>query len=256
MGRIHGGMAGMNSVLYFGNDKKVRAKRNRNGEIVVKEEKIVPNRLLKFKEKLEKIPFIRGAWMIVKAAIMNWKMYVTAMLVLLLAKMTGGKLEGASSMNMDAVFGDVLAIFPEKTHHIVTFGGFMLLFALLVKTTALGKYHGAEHMVDNAYAQSKDLSVENVMKYSRIHAKCGTNLVVFIFMFYSVLALMMNSLAATVLAFMLGYEVFILRNKKVNKLLKPIYKIGFAAQYVLFTSQPEEEHVEVALASYERVVLN
>ncbi|MCF6139204.1 DUF1385 domain-containing protein [Pseudalkalibacillus berkeleyi] len=252
MGRIHGGMAGINSVMYYGNDKKVKAKRGQDGQIVVKEQRLVPNRFLKIKQKLEKIPFVRGAWMIMKTMLMTWKVYLGVLMVFLLQKMSG---DLVSSSKAEGLFTNGLAVFPEQTHHIVTFGSFMLLFAMLVKFTSLGKYHGAEHMVDNAYSQTKDLSIENVMNFSRIHNKCGTNLVVFIFMFYSVLYLMMNSILAILLAFVLGYEVFILRNKKVNHLLKPIYKLGHAAQYALFTAQPDKEHVEVAVAAYDGIVL-
>lgn len=254
MGRIHGGMAGVNSVMYYGNDKKVKAKRGRDGQVVVKEQRIVPNRFLKIKQKLEKIPFVRGAWMIMKTMLMTWKLYLAVLMVFLLQKATSSEVIGSSKA--EGLFANGLAFFPEQTHHIVTFGSFMLLFAMLVKFTSIGKYHGAEHMVDNAYSQSRDLSLENVMKYSRIHNKCGTNLVVFIFMFYSVLYLMMNSLLAILLAFVFGYEVFILRNTKVNHLLQPIYKLGHAAQYALFTAQPDKEHVEVAVAAYDGIVLD
>ena len=37
------------------------------------------------------------------------------------------------------------------------------------------QYHGAEHKSINCYEAGKELTVENVAKHSRIHARCGTN---------------------------------------------------------------------------------
>ncbi|WP_349409370.1 DUF1385 domain-containing protein [Pseudalkalibacillus sp. SCS-8] len=254
MSSIQGGMAGLNSVMYFGKSKKVKASRDKKGEIVLKVEKFIPDRLMKWKQKIEKIPFLRGIWMMVRTVLMNWKAYLGILLIFMLPKVTGGKVDVFNNAQANGFLQKVLAIFPEQVQHIVVFGSFFLLFALIVKLTPLGKYHGAEHMVDNAYAASRNLSTENVMQYTRIHKNCGTNLVVFIFLFYSVLYLMFGGLLAVLLAFLLGYEVFILRNKTVNKLLKPIYLVGYACQYLLFTSQPSEQHIEVAVAAYDGVL--
>lgn len=52
-------------------------------------------------------------------------------------------------------------------------------------------YHGAEHKAINCYESGQELTVDNVAKHSRIHARCGTNFLlvvmftsVFIFSFF------------------------------------------------------------------------
>ncbi len=53
------------------------------------------------------------------------------------------------------------------------------------------QYHGAEHKVINCYESGDQLTIENIKKHSRIHARCGTNFLlivlftsVFIFSFF------------------------------------------------------------------------
>ena len=46
-------------------------------------------------------------------------------------------------------------------------------------------YHGAEHKAINCYESGQELTVDNVAKHSRIHARCGTNFLLVV-MFTSV----------------------------------------------------------------------
>jgi len=42
------------------------------------------------------------------------------------------------------------------------------------------RYHGAEHKTVNAYEGGSDLSVEDVMRYSTFHPRCGTSFIFFL----------------------------------------------------------------------------
>ncbi|UNL85277.1 DUF1385 domain-containing protein [Priestia koreensis] len=133
--------------------------------------------------------------------------------------------------------------------------GFLLLYSLFIKFTELGKYHGAEHMVDNAYETSNNLSILNVAKYSRVHSSCGTNLLVFIILFQTIFTFFNDNITINfLLSFILGYEVYMIKNQVINKVLKPIYVVGSFFQKYLFTSEPEEIHIKVAIAAYKKLI--
>ncbi|HLH79660.1 MAG TPA: DUF1385 domain-containing protein [Chthonomonas sp.] len=121
-------------------------------------------------------------------------------------------------------------------------------------------YHGAEHKSINTLESGQPLTVENAMRASRIHPRCGTS--------FAVLVLFLDLVSVTFLPrptsflwrFLLqtsivpiiasvGYEYIRLamrlqRIRALRWLLTPT----LAAQY-LTTREPEKEQVEVALAA-------
>jgi CBS domain-containing protein len=52
----------------------------------------------------------------------------------------------------------------------------MAIFLLLLRFSPLTRVHGAEHMVVHAIEEGEDLTSEKVTGMSRVHARCGTNL--------------------------------------------------------------------------------
>ena len=72
---------------------------------------------------------------------------------------------------------------------IVLFCEILTYFILLKKFNSMNelvKYHGAEHKAVNAYEKCKninELTLENIKKSSRIHKKCGGNLVMYVILF-------------------------------------------------------------------------
>jgi CBS domain-containing protein len=63
----------------------------------------------------------------------------------------------------------------------------VILYTLLFRLSPLAGYHGAEHMTVNAIEHGEELSADTVSRHSRVHPRCGTNLVVVLVLF-SVLA--------------------------------------------------------------------
>lgn len=51
------------------------------------------------------------------------------------------------------------------------------VFLLLLRALPLAGYHGAEHKVINAMDQGEPLEIDVVRRMSRVHARCGTNLI-------------------------------------------------------------------------------
>lgn len=57
----------------------------------------------------------------------------------------------------------------------------ILTFLALIKVTPFSRIHGAEHKVINTIEKGLPLTIETVKAQTRIHKRCGSNLVVFIF---------------------------------------------------------------------------
>ena len=143
----------------------------------------------------------------------------------------------------------------------------VLVFGLGIAGLRLGlgksvwQYHGAEHKAVNAYEAGADLSdAEVVMTYSRIHDRCGTNLVAIIFL------LMLGSLLLgdqgallsavyAVLAVAVSLEFFRLIVRWPRSLASRVcLSGGKALQRCLTTREPAYEHLDLACAALRRVL--
>ncbi len=124
------------------------------------------------------------------------------------------------------------------------------------------QYHGAEHKCINCLERGRPLTVRNVMRSSRLHKRCGTSFLLFVmlisillFMFVRVespvLRLVVRILLIPVIAG-ISYEVIRLAGRSDNALVNLISKPGMWLQR-LTTKEPDEEMVEVAIASVEAV---
>ena len=123
----------------------------------------------------------------------------------------------------------------------------LLLLAVGFRFTDIAKYHGAEHMAISTLENKLDITEENIAKQSRIHRNCGTNLVVFIFLVkYPLEFLGVHPLLSLLISISVGFELFLLRDGMLYKLLTPIYYIGYTLQKYLLTAKPNDKHLEVA----------
>jgi uncharacterized protein YqhQ len=52
----------------------------------------------------------------------------------------------------------------------------MILFLLLLRLSPLTGVHASEHMVVRAIEEGEDLDLEKVRRMSRVHPRCGTNI--------------------------------------------------------------------------------
>ncbi len=133
-------------------------------------------------------------------------------------------------------------------------------------------YHGAEHKTIFCYENREELTVENVRKYRRFHPRCGTS---FIFLtlaisilVYSILPINSEMFVAAFgvskfvgdlcrivckLIFLpivvgISYELIRIAGKYNNLFTKIISAPGLAIQR-LTTKEPEDEMIEIAIAS-------
>jgi len=165
-------------------------------------------------------------------------------------------------------------IVPSKTGQVLLESFFKLILLLgyiyFVSLTPLIKrvfqYHGAEHKVINAYENNVPLTVENVQKQSRLHYRCGSSFILFtvivgvvVYMFVAADPLwwrIVNRILLLPVVIGLSFEVLQLTNKLRDI---PVLKVlGYPGLWLqlLTTKEPDDEQVEVALCSFQRVLEN
>ena len=157
----------------------------------------------------------------------------------------------------------ISAAFEDKYRNIVQLIGILieiLVYAMvLITTTGMDKvyrYHGAEHKAVNTYEKCKnidELTIENIKKSSRIHKRCGGNLVMYVLFFimasilFPINNLALKWLAMSVFALFsvgLAYEIIGL----FSLLPKPLDIINYPACIIqlVTTKEPTDDMLEVA----------
>ena len=165
----------------------------------------------------------------------------------------------------------LLGFVTESAVLIAAAEGFVRVLIFLIYVVAIGKtedihrvymYHGAEHKCINCIEDGHELTVENVRSSSRFHKRCGTSFVfvvlvisIFVFMFLQAdsraMQLLYRLLFIPVIAGV-SYEFIRIAGRSENKLVNILSKPGLALQKIT-TAEPEDEMIEVGIASVEAV---
>lgn len=162
---------------------------------------------------------------------------------------------------VSGTFGQVLI---ETLFKLVILLSYLYVLSLTPMVKRLFQYHGAEHKVINAYEQGYDLSVDNVLKASRLHYRCGSSFILFtvivsfvLYMFvpYEPLYVrVLNRIALIPLVLGFSFEVLQITNKLRNvPVLKYLALPGLWLQ-LLTTKEPKADQVDVAIHSFNRLV--
>ncbi|MCL1982948.1 MAG: DUF1385 domain-containing protein [Clostridiales bacterium] len=110
------------------------------------------------------------------------------------------------------------------------------------------RYHGAEHKTIYACENNMELTLENVRKCPRVARRCGTNLVVFIAFFYAILAFLIElESVKLVVAYVLAYELFDLKNGDNIPVVKLFFRLGYWCQQHIFTLEPTDAQITAAI---------
>ena len=150
----------------------------------------------------------------------------------------------------------------EGVLRLLIFTVYLLLISQMKDIQRVFMYHGAEHKCINCVEHGMDLTVENVMKSSKHHKRCGTSfllivmiisVIFFLFIRVSspVLRLVIRLLLMPVIAGV-SYEIIRLAGRSDNKIVALLSKPGLMLQH-LTTREPEPEMAEVAIAAVEAV---
>lgn len=155
----------------------------------------------------------------------------------------------------------VLALL-EGVLRLIIFISYVGLISLMPDIQRVYMYHGAEHKCINCIENGKELNTENVKSSSKQHKRCGTSLLLIVmlisilfFMFIRVdspiLRLGLRLLLIPVIAGV-SFEFIRWAGRSENVFVDILSKPGLWLQK-LTTREPDEEMIEVAIASVEAV---
>lgn len=277
----------MEGVMMRNADKYAVAVRKTDGEIVVKTEEykgICRNK------KLRSFPIIRGVFSFLDSMVLGMStLTYSASFFMEEEEKEEVKAEKNESLKMGLTiaFSVVMAvavfmILPyflsqmfrkftdsmtvltllEGLVRLLIFFGYILLISRMEDIQRVFMYHGAEHKCINCIEHGMELNVENVLKSSRLHKRCGTSFL-FIVMIVSMIIFLFIRIESQIwrLLFRLllipviagvSFEFIRLAGKSENKIVVMLSKPGMMLQK-LTTREPDASMAEVAIASVEAV---
>lgn len=293
-----GGQAVMEGIMMRNGSEYSVAVRKENGEIEVKKETY---KGVGSKCKLFRLPFIRGIFSFVDSLVLGMKsLNYSASLFMedgeeeeepgrfekWLQKKFGDKAEKVI-MDLTMVISIILAmvifmVFPtwvstlmkpllgngiwmalfEGVLRIAIFIAYVGLISLMPDIKRTYMYHGAEHKCINCIEHGLPLTVENVMKSSKEHKRCGTSFLLIVMvisiLFFLVirpetlwLRLVSRILLIPVIAGV-SFEFLRLAGNSDNPVVNLLSKPGLMLQG-LTTKEPDERMAEVAICAVEAV---
>lgn len=154
----------------------------------------------------------------------------------------------------------------EAGVRIILFLSYMLLISKMQDIQRVFMYHGAEHKCINCVEHGLPLNVENVMRSSRFHKRCGTSFLFFVIIisiifflgFFAIvpiktmwLRVLVRILLVPIIAG-ISYEVIRLAGNSDNSVVAFFSKPGMALQK-LTTKEPTPDMAEVAIKAVEAV---
>ena len=143
------------------------------------------------------------------------------------------------------------------------FLGYLLAISRMDGIYRVFQYHGAEHKTIHAYEAGGPLTVERVQACSRFHPRCGTSFLlivmlvsIFVFAFLGwpdLLTRVVSRVALLPVVAGISYEFIRLAARSENSAVRLLTLPGLWLQR-LTTNPPEDEMVEVAIASLAAVL--
>ncbi len=233
-----------------------------------------------------KTPFIRGIIVLIEALVLGIKSLIYSANVSLeeeKEEISGGLtwLLVASAIALSVVLFFITPLFLTKLItpdtisapvfnlieggiRVIIFITYLTLVGLVPDLRRVFAYHGAEHMVVNAYEGGMALEAESVRKFDIAHVRCGTSfllvvliLAVIVFTMVGLPALWLMILSRIILLPViasLGYEVTYFGSRHIeNRLARIIVTPGLWLQK-LTTRKPDEGQLEVALSALKKVI--
>lgn len=286
-----GGQAVLEGIMMKNGDKYSVAVRKPNGEIEV--ELDTYHGILEG-SKIKKIPFIRGVFNFLDSLILGTRSLnfsatfyededeqknvkdpakkarqdkalttLTTILAVVLALTLFMALPYYTSVLLGRYVRNAsLMAIIEGIIRIVIFVLYVAAISLMPDIKRVYRYHGAEHKCINCIEHGHTLTVENVMKSSKQHKRCGTSFLLFVMLVSVILfffirvespvwRLLLRLLLIPVIAG-ISYELIRLAGRSNHILVKIISAPGLWLQR-LTTKEPDEQMVEVAIKAVEAV---
>ncbi|KUP07378.1 membrane protein [Bacillus coahuilensis m2-6] len=292
---IYGGQAVVEGVMFGGKKHTVTAIRRKDGSIDYFR---APKKTISSIQRLKKIPFLRGIVAIIEASANGTKHLnfstdrydvdpaqdheikpeeETSKLTMILGVAAVGVLSFLFGKILFTLIPAFLAdftqpLFPsvfatvliESLIKLILLLSYIYVISLTPLIKRVFQYHGAEHMVINAYENHFDLTVENVQKQSRLHYRCGSSFILFtvIVGFFVYLLVpadplwfrLLNRLLLIPVVLGISFEVLQLTNKVRD--IPGLRFLGYPGLWLqlLTTKAPDDQQVEVAIASFNELL--
>jgi uncharacterized protein YqhQ len=154
--------------------------------------------------------------------------------------------------------------------------GYILAISRYKPIQEVFEYHGAEHKAINTLEASEDLTIDNCLKQTRLHPRCGTSFIVIVFMIGFVISTLtprylitggqgnflldilgrqlIELVVLTPIIAGVSYELIRFAGKFRNSaFVNVLFKPGLMTQLIT-TREPNAGQVEVALAALQAVV--
>ncbi len=280
-----GGQAVLEGIMMKNKEKYAVAVRKPDGGIAVELEN---TRGILEGNKLKELPLVRGVFNFIDSMILGTKcinfsasMYdgeedkadggrgdkIAASLVTVLAVVFAVGIFVVLPSYLTTLFtkslrNESMRAIIEGGLRILIFILYILLISIMKDIRRLFRYHGAEHQCINCIERGKPLTVRNVMHSSRLHKRCGTSFIFFVFLVSIVLFFFIrvdNPLMRVLLRILLipvvagiSYEIIRLAGRFDNIFVKILSAPGMGVQ-LLTTKKPDKYMVEVAIAAVEAV---
>ena len=233
---------------------------------------------LSSRNKLAKVPFLRGVFVLIESlqlgfSALSWsatvagedgeeigrKEIVFTMTVAIVAAVAIFILVPAFTANwLKNLLGGtgILFVVIDGILRIALIVGYIWLIGRSDDIQRVFQYHGAEHKTIHAYENGDPLDIPSIQKYSPRHPRCGTSFIIIVAMvaFFVFLTLAPLPFVAQVLARILlipviaGISYEILKAAAGQKWLAWVSKPGIWIQGIT-TKEPSDDQVEVAIAS-------
>ncbi|NLK63297.1 MAG: DUF1385 domain-containing protein [Fusobacteria bacterium] len=194
-----GGQAVIEGVMMRGTKYLATAVRKSNGEIVYKKKTVLEN-----SSTLNKIPFIRGTFVLIQSLLMGVKelnfsskeaeleeeeqitdfqiglslifaFAISIGLFMLLPSLIASLL-GKWIFAQDKIIENII----EGILRLVFFLVYIVGISYMPDMKRVFQYHGAEHKSIYAFEDKKELSIENVKGYTTLHPRCGTSFLIMV----------------------------------------------------------------------------
>ena len=160
------------------------------------------------------------------------------------------------------VRNESLLAFFEALIRIIIFLIYVAVIGNMKDIRRVYMYHGAEHKCINCIEKGRDLNVKNVKRSSRFHKRCGTSFLLFVVFLSAVLFFFIrvsNPILRIVIRIALipviagiAYEIIRWAGNSDNLFVTIISAPGKLLQK-LTTKEPDDDMIEVAIASIEAV---
>ncbi len=124
----------------------------------------------------------------------------------------------------------------------------LVLFFAAMKFTSIGRYHGAEHKAVAAYESYDEVTLETARKSSRIHPRCGTNILAYIIL-AALIDPFIDAWWYAIAQFILISEAWFVLGKT-----RASIAVGNFLQRYFTTTEPGRAELEVAVESINALI--